>query len=367
VTRDLVGRKHDFQPRGSHGADCPMVRSMTASPNDPDAVGRTSHSSSLAARRSESLDAVRAIACVMVITSHVSLYRGDSSLLGLRNGVMVFFALSGYLLFRPFLRGSVDLRSYALHRVARILPAYVVALVGITILTGDRTFLEHPLAFAFFLQNYDRDLWQGFLGVSWTLVLEVQFYVTLPLLAVLVRGSISRLMLIALGSIAINLVALLLDADRFSLSGYPFMIWAFVPGMLAALIEDRGVRWIGHPAVLAAGVVSVAVGTGAPWFSIDIASGVGSGLIVAWCVARRPSLGPAARLASVGAALTYSAYLWHVDFIKVAPSVPIALLATAAVAGLIYVSVERSVMRLGRMYAWAHRRWADPVTVPTTG
>jgi peptidoglycan/LPS O-acetylase OafA/YrhL len=318
------------------------------------------------ARRSESLDAVRALACVMVIISHVSLYRGDSSLLGLRNGVMLFFALSGYLLFRPFLRGSVDLRSYALHRAARILPAYVVALVGLTFLTGDRTFLDAPLVFAFFLQNYDRDLWQGFLGVSWTLVIEVQFYVTLPLLAVLVGRSLSRLLLIAAASIALNLIALLMEADRFVLSGYPFMIWAFVPGMLAAMMEDRGVRWIGHPAVLAAGIAAVAVGTSAPWFSIDIASGVGSGLIVAWCVARRPSLGPAGRLAAIGAALTYSAYLWHVDFIKITPSVPIALIATAAIAGLIYVSVERPALRLGRMYAWAHRRWSGSAVAPTT-
>ncbi len=233
-----------------------------------DPVANPTSSSTTPVARLESLDAVRAIAGAMVIACHVSLYRGDGSLHGLRNGVMLFFALSGYLLFRPFLRGSVDLSAYAIHRAARILPAYFVALVGITILTGDRAFLENPFTFALFLQNYDRDLWRGFVGVSWTLVLEVQFYVTLPLLAVLVARSVNGLLSLATASIAINLIALLMDADRFMLSGYPFMIWAFIPGMLAALVEHRGMRWPGHPMILVAGVGLLAIGTAAPWFSV---------------------------------------------------------------------------------------------------
>ena len=227
--------------------------------------------------------------------------------------------------------------------------------------------MENPLSFALFLQNYDRDLWRGFVGVSWTLVLEVQFYVTLPLLALLVARSVTRLLLLAAASIAINLIALLLDADRFTLSGYPFMIWAFIPGMLAALVEDRGMRWPGHPMILVAGLGLLAIGTAAPWFSVDLASGLGAGLLVSWCVTRRPSLGAAGRLAAVGAALTYSAYLWHVDLIRVTSSVPVALIATVVIAGLIYVLVERPLMQRGRVFAWAHRRWARPAMVPNSG
>ena len=103
---------------------------MTVTHASPDVLGQTGDpaagpAGSLSPRtaplgRLGSLDAVRAIACAMVIVSHVSLYRGDGSLHGLRNGVMLFFALSGYLLFRPFLRGAVDLGAYAMHRAARI-------------------------------------------------------------------------------------------------------------------------------------------------------------------------------------------------------------------------------------------------------
>ena len=49
-------------------------------------------------------------------------------------GVYVFFALSGYLLYRPlaaaaFGGGKVDLRRYAINRVLRILPLYYVVVV----------------------------------------------------------------------------------------------------------------------------------------------------------------------------------------------------------------------------------------------
>lgn len=292
----------------------------------------------------------------MVVVSHLSLYLGDSSLLGLRNGVLLFFALSGYLLFRPFLTSRVDLRSYAIHRAARIVPAYLVALVGVTVLTGDRTFLDDPLVFALFLQNHDRDLWQGFVGVSWTLVLEVQFYATLPILALLIDRSLTRLFLLGAGSFLLNLIGVALGADRFDLSSYPFMIWTFAPGMLAAMSEVGGVRWTAHPAVLAAGVGLVALGTSAPWFSLDLASGVGAGLIVAWCVTRRPMLGAATRLAAVGAALTYSSYLWHVDLIKMTSSGATAILGTLAIAALVYVVVERPVMHWARLTAWGSRQ-----------
>ena len=102
---------------------------------------------------------------------------------------MLFFAFSGYLIYRPFVMGDVDLRRYAVHRLRRIVPAYLLALVGVTLLTGDRTFLEQPLTYLLFLQNYDLALWQGFLGVSWTLVLEVLFYLTLPVIAILIARS----------------------------------------------------------------------------------------------------------------------------------------------------------------------------------
>jgi peptidoglycan/LPS O-acetylase OafA/YrhL len=308
-----------------------------------------------AANRSVSLDAVRAMACVMVVICHISVFQGDASLGGLRNGVMLFFGLSGYLLYRPFVLGHVNLRTYASHRIARIAPAYVLALVGITILTGDRSFVDQPLTYLLFLQNYDLKTWHGFLAVSWTLVIEVLFYLTLPALAFVIARSPTRLAALAgwslLGALAVFFLVPSQD-PRLPSSFFPLMIWAFAPGMLVALLEGRK-EWAARPGTLALGIVLLAIGTQAPWLSVDIASGIGTFFVIAWAVERRPSLGVFTRAASIGAALTYSAYLWHVDLLKTIPSAPLALLALVAVSTVAYIAVERPFLRLGRYLARA--------------
>ncbi len=313
--------------------------------------------SQTASRRSDALDGVRAIACVMVVVCHVSLYQGDGALVGLKNGVMLFFALSGYLLYRPFVVGDVDLRRYASRRIARIAPAYLLALIGVTILTGDRTFLERPLTYLLFLQNYDLALWQGFLGVSWTLVIEVLFYLTLPMLALVIARSPTRLAALAVWSLlgAIVMFLLLPSADpRITSSTFPTMVWAFTPGMFVALLQGR-IPWASRSVTLALGIALLVLGTQMSWASIDVVSGLGSFFTVAWAVERRPSLGLLAIPASIGAALTYSAYLWHVDLLKTIPSTPLALVAIVAVASAAYVLVERPFIRLGRHLAGPRR------------
>jgi peptidoglycan/LPS O-acetylase OafA/YrhL len=312
--------------------------------------------------RSSGLDAVRAIACAMVVLCHVSLYAGNGELSGLKNGVMLFFALSGYLLYRPFVTGNVDLRRYGIARTTRILPAYVVALVGLTLLTGDRSFADRPLTYLLFMQNYDPALWQGFIGVSWSLTLEVLFYLTLPLIARAVAGRPTRLLALAVASFVGGLLAIVaavvLDPvpdRRMVTTLYPFMVWAFVPGMLVALWADR--PQLRSPFVLVAGIVLLILGTTAPWASIDLPSAFGAFLVVGWVVAVAPDLRRLTSPAAAGAAISYSVYLWHGDLL--ASFDPLAALAlTIAVATLIYVVVERPSIDLGRALIGRQRRAA---------
>jgi acetyltransferase len=312
--------------------------------------------------RSSGLDAVRAIACAMVVLCHVSLYAGSGELSGLKNGVMLFFALSGYLLYRPFVTGNVDLGRYGIARAARILPAYVVALVGLTLITGDRSFADRPLTYLLFMQNYDPALWQGFIGVSWSLTLEVLFYVTLPLIARAVAGRPTRLLALATASFVGGLLAIVaavvLDPvpdRRMVTTLYPFMVWAFVPGMLVALWADR--PRLRSPFVLVAGIILVIVGTTAPWASIDLPSAFGAFFVVGWVVAVAPDLRRLRSPAAAGAAISYSVYLWHGDLLaSFDPLVALAL--TIAVAALIYVVVERPSIDLGRALTGRQRHAA---------
>jgi peptidoglycan/LPS O-acetylase OafA/YrhL len=97
-----------------------------------------------------SVDALRAIAALMVLVSHAGALAlveptgvaKHASRLGV--GVWIFFAASGYLIAGPFLRALLEGRStprvgrYALRRAVRILPAYWVALAAILLLvTGS--------------------------------------------------------------------------------------------------------------------------------------------------------------------------------------------------------------------------------------
>jgi peptidoglycan/LPS O-acetylase OafA/YrhL len=228
-----------------------------------------------------------------------------------------------------------------------------VALVGVSLLTGDPTFFERPLTYLLFLQNFDTaGFWYGFLGVSWTLVIEVMFYVTLPLIAWVVAGRPLRLVAIAWVSFTGALWAASVapaEHARLASSLYPFMVWTFVPGMLVALLEGgRTDAWFRRLPIL--GVVLLAIGTTSPWPSVDVASAAGAFLLVGWGVARRPTLGRFSRLAplvAAGAAISYSAYLWHVDLIRAFPQV-VDVAAILAVSGLVYVLVEGPAIRLGR-------------------
>jgi Predicted acyltransferases len=111
-------------------------------------------------------------------------------------GVAVFFVLSGYLLYQPFVASALadepppNLGRYYLRRFARIFPAYWVALaVWLFVIGPDQIHGLGDVAEYFGLaQNYHAGSLLRGLGVAWTLVIEVSFYVVLPAIAFALRG-----------------------------------------------------------------------------------------------------------------------------------------------------------------------------------
>src|SRR5215213_7788005 len=128
--------------------------------------------------RHSGLDALRVLACALVIVFHAHTVAGvsfgplDPFVAGGDTGVYLFFALSGYLLYRPFLTRDVDLWSYGLKRAGRIVPGYFVALGCLTLLTRSPLPLESPLAYLTMSATYSIPL-RGFLGSAWTLSAEL--------------------------------------------------------------------------------------------------------------------------------------------------------------------------------------------------
>lgn len=104
-----------------------------------------------------------------------------------------FFAMSGFLIggalleYKEFTRSAVY--NYAVDRATRILPAYYAIFVFLT-LVYFLFFDSHKILYAYivFLQCYTSDLY--FIGVAWTLSIEVFSYALLPVVIYLFRFKI---------------------------------------------------------------------------------------------------------------------------------------------------------------------------------
>jgi len=134
-----------------------------------------------------------------------------------KRGVELFFAISGFILGVPFasvyLRGApkINLKQYFLRRLTRLEPPYILSLLiwaGILLVVAHqsgREILPHLLASMAYLHNliYNGDSTINI--VAWSLEVEVQFYVLVPLLAGIFaiadnrmrRGAIVILMLVS--------------------------------------------------------------------------------------------------------------------------------------------------------------------------
>ena len=182
------------------------------------------------------LDGVRAIAALSIVIFHTLLYLKIEYLPAsqatgsvwyyLSMGVQLFFVLSGFLLFRPYARAilsGVALPSWARfyqRRALRILPVYWAALA--VMFATQWTTANQPLwlnALAHITLTHDSfpRFNRSLDGPFWTLAVEVQFYLLLPVIAAgmawVMRGSRSAARLIGalLGVIALAEVLRWLD------------------------------------------------------------------------------------------------------------------------------------------------------------
>ena len=341
-------------------------------------------------RRSAGLDGVRGLAALSVFVFHVWLYgaKGSKSNLSaqvfneFRIGLICFFVLSGYLLYGAFARaarrqaGEVPMRRYLLRRGARILPAYYVSLIGSLVLleaVAGSPDVRLPdeggfTLFFFFAQNYSGSTIMKLNPVTWTLCLEVAFYILLPVLGAFAyhlakgrRGPQVALLgsLVALG-LAWNVVGYLDAWNQPATKALPAYLPYFAAGMLLSLLIEarreagRALRlgaW-STGAVMLAGVAFV-LGNG--WWHAtspglahdpllvalhDLPAGIGFALVILAVVAGRGlSLGwlRSRPLAELGV-ISYGFYLWHVPlilFVKaMAAQTPSALELAALVAPL---------------------------------
>jgi peptidoglycan/LPS O-acetylase OafA/YrhL len=229
--------------------------------------------------RVASLTGIRAVAAILVVATHAAYTTGKYThgYVGLlysrlEIGVPIFFALSGFLLFRPWVqavaagRPAPSVRRYAWHRVRRIMPAYVVTVLAAYLIYHFRLAEPNPghtwvglLRNLTLTQIYTDQYMYSFLhqGLTqmWSLAVEASFYVALPLLAYLLLVVLCRRrwrpVLLSAGIVIVGAAitpgwivlvhwtAWLPDGARLWLPTY--LVW-FLGGMLLAVLQAMGVR-----------------------------------------------------------------------------------------------------------------------------
>src|SRR4051794_14895553 len=219
--------------------------------------------------RAQGLDGLRALAAFGVMLFHFWVYTeplppgaapatvGQHLWQSTRWGLLLFFVLSGFLLYRPWVRAALEARErpvlgrYLRSRAARIAPAYYLALAGAFLigLLGSAPPMRMPThgtapLFLAFGQNFSDHSLDTLDSPMWTLPIEVSFYLALPLIgiaALRLGKSRAQQALLTAGLVAIGVAWAHLAAGLWLYAVVlPAMLPFFAFGMLVAvLIEGR--------------------------------------------------------------------------------------------------------------------------------
>ena len=149
------------------------------------------------------LDGLRAIAVLCVVLTHIGFQTGETfrSSLGtllarLDVGVTIFFLLSGFLLYGPFVRAQLSgrpvpsARTYLRNRGLRVLPGYWITLVVVLpIMAADHIHPDELIGQLLLLQVYSPGHLLPGLTQMWSLCVEVAFYLALPVIALVARRA----------------------------------------------------------------------------------------------------------------------------------------------------------------------------------
>ncbi|WOC12494.1 acyltransferase family protein [Gordonia sp. MP11Mi] len=250
------------------------------------------------------LEGMRAVAAVGVLTTHVAFQTRSlhwpviGPVLGrLDLAVALFFALSGFLLWRPYASaarggaGPPNVRRYLRHRFVRIWPAYAIVVTAVLLLLPQARDASPTVWIA------NLTLTQVFVPLTlapgltqmWSLSVEVAFYLLLPIIGyglVALRGRRARLR-----------IPLILGVSVLSLG------WAWLANLLPLADGVEGKNWVfGHLPWFAGGLLLAEIVAAVRTDALDAASPIIRAssnrplmfavLVIAYGLASTPLAGP---------------------------------------------------------------------------
>lgn len=320
------------------------------------------------------LDFLRAVAVLLVLAAHLAGYTIRTSpasfALG-QLGVMLFFVHTSLVLMqsleRQQLAGAALLRAFYLQRACRIYPLSAVMLLGIYFLQDAQWTPFELLANLLLVQNLVYARYMS--AVLWSLCLELQMYLVLPLLFLLLRRRPLR-WLLALWLLSIPL-ALLQPLVTARLGLFEFAP-CFLAGVLAWRLQGRArlPAWLWPPLLALASAAFVA-------YAEPRANNYGRwmvclavGLVLPWL--REISAPRLNRASKFIARYSYGIYLFHPPVMGLAFRTldtlhpfwqwSLFLSLLAVLTGLGYHLVELPMIRLGAR--WSAGRQQRPAAVP---
>lgn len=297
------------------------------------------------------IDGLRAIAVTLVVLFHAGL----PFLPGGFVGVDVFFVISGFLITGLLVREAqgrhkISITNFYARRVRRLLPLATLVLVSTVI--ASAIFLplaQHGKAgtqinsAAMFFSNWlfaatSADYWAGGVGQSpvlhfWSLSIEEQYYVVIPLLLITAllfakrsgRFSISRiatslLLVIGIGSLALSILTSA-SAGPWAYFGLQTRAWELAVGGLLALSVTRLAAMSATVSRVLMWGGLVAIGFSALWISeampypgsVALIPVLGTAAVLAGGSAREATVPGwlAARPTQIIGLNSYAWYLWH--------------------------------------------------------
>jgi peptidoglycan/LPS O-acetylase OafA/YrhL len=213
--------------------------------------------------RLKELDGWRAISVLLVLAHHLGSYQYASFMAPHHRvaeflshcgplGVKVFFVISGFVICRLLLveesrTGAVSLKGFYIRRMFRILPPYFLGLAAICALLSLQMIVESwrmILVAAVFLYDFRPLAIQShswFVGHTWSLAVEEQFYLVFPALWVLTRrtGRKQFFLVVFFLLVAWNLLAAVFDWNRLMSPTIRAGFICIACGVLMAIFERR--------------------------------------------------------------------------------------------------------------------------------
>jgi peptidoglycan/LPS O-acetylase OafA/YrhL len=338
-------------------------------------------------KRSPTLDAVRGIAILLVVIWHyfhtaphgIKIPPSNIFLVNLTwSGVDLFFVLSGFLIGGILIDNRSATRYFSvfyIRRCARILPLYFVAVAFIlSFMAPHQSFL----AYLTFTQNITWGI-AGFpltSDVTWSLCVEEQFYLLVPLLIWIIPTKRLPYVLIALAALAPPIRIFLRETLN------PLAAYAMMPARMDSLflgvliawsIRQKNIKaWLGEhrstlavPLLLAGGALLLLSGSDQDAFSWHMQAygysliALFYGLVLAWLVSANIDFASSRILQWLGLG-AYSIYLFHLTFLLIAEHLMlgsfapfVAALTTALFATISWQWLEKPLIRQCRSY-WTY-------------